>query len=185
MGKILWTPAEKKVLDLAEQPEKFKDFLQYCRDNWYYGYFLTTSGTTGWHVDVRKRYWHANPRRGDDILVLGRALSIKVVHESQWGMISPEKVDFLEKLWVKWGKLIRKGVRVNYTRDETPIMKELLARGFVHHKDLKLEKGDYFIHGDYFLVYQRPFSSRVTAKKAFKRFAIKPLCTIKRYKPLQ
>lgn len=75
--------------------------------------------------------YNQNPNKGSKLLCIGRALSQSWKHDHQWGGTTDDKVRMLERVLrrIEW-KPIKKIIRKKKW-DETQVMKELLARGFV------------------------------------------------------
>jgi len=133
MIKNFWTPAEEKVLKLLQDNKK--DFLRYCWREWGFGFVCTQSSTVGWQALLRKRAI-SSPALADNLLVVGRAVMIKVKHCSHWGMTEPEKITFIEKLYAHYLRILfpsPKPFAQLYTYTET--VKELLERGFIDQRD--------------------------------------------------
>ena len=185
MAKILWTEQEEQLKEKVL--EKFEEYVQYVYEHWDFGFFLTTAGTTGTQALIRIAYGNTNPKLADELLVIARAINIKVIHDSKWGLKKEEIIPFLEKMRIRnLGQYRACAVsRVLPFRisSYTDVMRELLARDFIHPLDADIDDGDYYIEVKFKtlrMLYKRGFSSKTMAKKTFKRVAIYPLCTIKK-----
>ena len=183
MEKNLLLGAQQKVFDLVKSNQ---EFFEYCYQNWDFGYFTTQSSTTGVEAELRKQYFHTNPKLADDLMVIFRAINTRVLHHSRWEMNMFESVQFLQKLHGEYASRIRKEARKPTNqpyRPKTPVIWELMNRGFIDIEDLEGDNGDYMIVAlTLGLAYKKTFVASSLAKDIYRRFAIKPICTILPYK---
>lgn len=130
--------AEKKVLELIKGKLK-KRFLKYCRINWGFGMVFTHSSTVGWQSLFRKMAVGGLPTEADNCLVVGRAISIKVLHDSRWGMGEVEQSQFIYKVYELFRERIEK--KTNPVWDlRTDVYIELFGREFFLPEDLPNKK---------------------------------------------
>lgn len=146
MIEIISSKAATKEDMLAFIKTRKKEFFPKAISSWGERAIWTGSGTTGWQVYVKAEYMVRNPQYGDELMAIGRAIQ----HWFNLEVLSRvDLISLLIKLHTRYSARIHQRWEVDKTRPTyfnlTFQMKELLARGFIHYKDLKAERTDWIV----------------------------------------